>query len=229
MPVTADDLLSLCSAIHGARLGLAGADPSPRVRTLERLAGHADRILTDAALAHEREGALRTITGGSRDAAEALAFAAELAVIGVDDGGYVRLPDSTRSVVAPSDEERAAHARFLDEVAGVSASLFALAGSLEEDFLIPREQDRYAELADEATVELRRSAGSAPAGAAEREAGMVWMTFCGMVLAEALRALESSDAAMPATFTHLAVLQQVLDPGREPMRLVELAHGAPLG
>jgi len=226
MPVTADDLLSLCSTVHAARLGLAAADPAPRARTLERLAGHADRNLTDAALDYERRGAGRKTIRGCRGAAEALGFAAELGVIGIDEEGYVRLPDAGRTVLAPTDRERAAHARFIDEVAGVSASLFTLAGSLEEhDEHQPLDDELLAELVDEATLELRRAADPAavPRAAADREAGMVWMTFCRMVLDEALRGLESSDPAAPATLAHLAAMQQALDPGPEQAPLVDLA------
>ncbi len=232
MPVTADDLLSLCSAVHAGRLGLDETDPAPRVRTLALLAEHADRGLTGAALAYERRGDPRRIITGSRAAAETLAFAAELAVIGIDEDGYVQMTDAGHPVLAPSGDERAAHARFLDDVAGVSASLFALAGSLEEGVRSPREPERYAELVDEATAELQRSAASLPTVAAERESGMVWMTFCRMVLDEALRALESGDAALTVTFACLARLQQVLDPRRDRPRLVELAASmldAPLG
>jgi hypothetical protein len=226
MPVTADDLLSLCSAVHAARLGLAAANPSPRARTLERVADHADRNLTDAALANERQGDGRKIIGGCREAAEALAFAAELAVIGIDDGGFVRMPDAGRTVLAPTDEERATHARFLDDVAGVSASLFTLAGSLEEqDEHRPLDDELLAELVDEATLELRRAGdpSTVPRAAADREAGMVWMTFCRMVLDEALRGLESSDPVAPATLAHLAAMHRALDPGHEQAPLVGLA------
>jgi hypothetical protein len=228
MRVTADDLLSLCSTVHAARLGLAGADPAPRVRTLERLGDHADRDLTDAALAYERLGAHRRIIGDCRRAAEALVFAAELAMIGIDEQGYVQLPDAGRPVLAPGDGERAAHARFLDDVAGVSASLFTLAGSLEEqDEHRQLDNELLAELVDEATLELRRAADpeAVPRMAPDREAGMVWMTFCRMVLDDALRGLESSDPAAPATLAHLATMQQALDPRREqaPAPLVGLA------
>lgn len=226
MPVTAHDLLSLCSTVHATRLGLAGADQAPRARTLEHLADHADRLLTDAALAYERLGARRRIVGSCRKAAGTLAFAAELAVIGIDEEGYVLLPDAARPVLAPRGEERAAHARFLDDVAGVPASLFALAGSLEEwNDHVPPDDELLAELVDEATMELRRAAdpGAMPRAAAEREAGMVWMTFCRMVLDEALRGLESSDPAAPATLAHLAAMQQALDPRREQAPLVGLA------
>jgi hypothetical protein len=228
MPVTADDLLSLCSAVHTARLGLVAVGPAPRIRTLGWIAGDADRNLTDAALAYERGGAQQTISGCSRSAADALAFAAELAMIGIDEHGYVRLPDGAPAVLAPSDEERAAHSRFLDDVAGVPASLFTLAGSLEEHVDGPPCDDELlAELVDEATLELRRSAATTPLSPEEREAGMVWMTFCRMVLDEAMSALESSGAAAPSTLAHLAGLQRALDPGREPARLADLASSMP--
>jgi hypothetical protein len=199
--LTADDLLSLCARAHGATGRLSESPASPRLQTLQRLAGFVNHRMTAAALAHEREAVSIEVVHGLQDAVQALVFADLLSQIGVDAGGYIRLDrDGLRPAIAPTPAERGLHAGFLEQVDGVSAALFVVADELLEvasptqttvDLEMADVDEAVQMLADSCTAQLRNAdGGKVPAEPEQRERGMVWLTFCRRTLERSLAVLE---------------------------------------
>jgi len=199
--LTADDLLSLCARTHGATGRLSASPASPRLQTLQRLAGFVNDRMTAAALAHEREAVSIEVVHGLQDAVQALVFADLLSQIGVDAGGYIRLDrDGLRPAIAPTPAERGLHAGFLEQVDGVSAALFVVADELLEvaspiqttvDLEMADVEEAVQMLADSCTAQLRNAdGGEVPAEPDQRERGMVWLTFCRRTLERSLAVLE---------------------------------------
>jgi len=199
--LTADDLLSLCARAHGATGRLSASPASPRLQTLQRLAGFVNDRMTAAALAHEREAVSIEVVHGLQDAVQALVFADLLSQIGVDAGGYIRLDrDGLRPAIAPTPAERGLHAGFLEQVDGVSAALFVVADELLEvaspiqttvDLEMADVEEAVQMLADSCTAQLRNAdGGEVPAEPDQRERGMVWLTFCRRTLERSLAVLE---------------------------------------
>jgi len=199
--LTADDLLSLCARAHGAAGRLTASPASPRLQTLQKLAGFVNDRMTAAALAHEREAVSIEVVHGLQDAVQALVFADLLSQIGVDDGGYIRLDrDGLRPAIAPTPAERGLHAGFLEQVDGVSAALFVVADELLEvasapqttaDLEMADADEAVQMLADACTAQLRDAdGGEVPAEPEQRERGMVWLTFCRRTLERSLAVLE---------------------------------------
>jgi hypothetical protein len=191
--------------------------------------------MTDAALAYERGTAGAEHQAGLLDAAEALAYADALQDIGVDGRGYVGGASAAGPVEAPNLDERDAHARFLEATSGLAGALRVVAEHLDERHAPPMDvsEDALFDLADEALVRLRSgTAETPPAGRAEREASMVWLSFCGLVLERALAAqsaLEASrdDAELAETVWRVPRLPElysaVAEPVGESSRLLDLA------
>lgn len=202
-PPTADDLLRLCSQVHGAAGALEATPPLPRVETLRRLARFTTTRMTRSALAHERQEVDRDVADELCDAIAALAFADELAKIGVDEHGYVGDGGSRPDAIIPTPAERVAHAAFLEAVDGVAAALAVIVDDMVDEVGGGRSSfsvdvtataDLMDALVDECTAELRRADHHPPADPADYEPGMVWMTFCRLVLERALAVLDALDA-----------------------------------
>jgi hypothetical protein len=190
--LSADDLLPLCGTAQRAVSELRGLSPAPRVETLRRLGAFVTARMTDAALAYERDTAGQEHQAGLLDAAEALAYADALQDIGVDGHGYVGGSSAAGPVEAPDGDERDAHARFLDATSGLAGALRVIAEHLDEPPAtrpVEAAEDVLFDLADEALVRLREGTATAPpTGRSQREAAMVWLSFCGLVLDRALAA-----------------------------------------
>lgn len=240
---TADDLLRLCSQVHGASGVLEARPPLPRVETLQRLGRFTTSRMTHVALAHERGEVDSSVVDELGEAIVALSFADELAGIGLDEHGYVGAGGgSSTEAIIPTAEERIAHTAFLEAVAGVAPSLIVIAdelddatgdGGFSEVADVTETTDLMDALVDECTAELRRADRHPPADPSEYEPGMVWLTFCRLVLERALSVLDAleTDAAGGAsagldTISRLPVAHRALGHTAESDELLDLAADA---
>jgi hypothetical protein len=237
-PPTADDLLQLCSRVHGAAGALEATPPLPRVETLQRLARFTTERMTRAALAHER-GDDETAAEALGESAAALCLAEELAGIGVDEHGFVGR-ESRSDAIVPTPAERTSHAAYLEAVSGVVPALSVIIEEIAGDMPgmpqvpdVTETADLMDALVDECTAELRRADHHPPADPADYEPGMVWMTFCRLVLERALSVLDAleSDAGGGATaglntIARLPAAHRALGLAAESDELLELAAGA---
>jgi hypothetical protein len=239
--LTADDLLPLCGTAQRALTELREAPPAPRVETLRRIGEFVTGRMTDAALAYERDEADGSHHAGLLDAADVLVYVDALQEIGVDGQGYVGGASAARAVEAPDPRERDVHARFLDATAGLQGALRVVAdhldeppGSLSEELLPGMvSAEAIGDVADEALTELREGTSAPPPADPEgREAGMVWLTFCGFALDRALAAqaaLEARDDAELATAVRPLprlplLIRAMADPSPRSLELLELAR-----